>query len=522
MGTPIAETGHARRLVSEQAVQLLLVGSGFVDRLLLTAFMLRVWGVNTFEIWSACIAFAGLVSLFELGFNYYFNNQLTIEMERGDVDAFRRTLATGNLIFGLVGLFGILFSVIVIWSTDPTGSGYQSDAMWAATLLSVAAATRLAMCAINAQYRANRQFARFALIAVIAEVGRILAIFALVLTGFGLLGVALGSAVTTIGILFVFVMVDTTRRFFPHRYVVAWPYRRELWRITTMSSLYLGQLIPVVLWTSLPVLYLQNLGMASGMLASFVLLRTLANVARTPMQSLGVVYGQECGRRIAVEDLPGALRVVASGARLFAVLSGLTSGLLLFGGYHITKLWTGSAGLYDPLLMAGAVAPMVIAAATVLVHNVLICAQAPARPAIARWLQMVVTVVAYLLLPWLSPPVRMMMALAIGEIAGYAPLAYDAMARLIPGTGIGFHLRNIAVVLGSFALGGVTIEAVLYVTGTSDSFRLMLALGVTAVLFGIYILLFGIPGEDRRRLWRQTVQPQLARFGLAAPHVGDK
>ncbi len=517
MSQPKTETGHARRLVSEQLAQLILVASGFFDRLVLTAIVLRFWGIATFEIWSAAIAITALISLFELGFNIYFNNQMTMEMERGDVDTYRRTLASGNTIFAATGVLALILALGFIWTSDPTGSGRQLDAMLAASALCIAASARISLCAVYAMYRANREYARFAFLSAFAEFLRVIGIVASVVLGAGLLGAAIVSASITIAVTVVFVLVDTNRRFHPHKLVFGWPARHELRRMLSMSLLYLAQLIPVILWTSLPVLYLQNLGLASGMLAGFVLIRTLANIARTPMQSLGTVFGQECGRCIAVGDLPGALRVLQNGARLFAVTSGLMSGLLLIGGAQITKVWTGSTALYDPAMMAAAIIPMALVTATLLVHNVLMCAQAPARPAAARWVQLLVSVVTYLLLPGLAPPLRMMVALAAGEIAGYAPVAYDAMARLIPGSGIRFHVINVAAVLASIGLGGGTMHLMLMLFGTADTVSIILALAVTGLLFALYILVFGIGRKERLLLLNQFILPTFRRFRFTGP-----
>jgi len=70
---------HLRRIVLEQISQVIAVAAGLIDRIILTAVLFRVWGASLFEIWSACLAVTRLVSLFEFGFNLYFNNRLMIE-----------------------------------------------------------------------------------------------------------------------------------------------------------------------------------------------------------------------------------------------------------------------------------------------------------------------------------------------------------------------------------------------------------------------------------------------------------
>ena len=45
-----------------------------------------------------------------------------------------------------------------------------------------------------------------------------------------------------------------------------------------------------------------------------------------------------------------------------------------------------------------------------------------------------------------APTERMMLALSIGEILGFAPVAYYAAAQLVPGLGLRFHARCLAMV----------------------------------------------------------------------------
>lgn len=507
-------TGRAGRLFSEQAGQLLFVASGFLDRLILSAVIIRFWGINDFETWSTCIAIAGLVNIFELGFNFYFNNQIMIFRERGEDQQFERTLAIGNTIFASISACAIISSLLFIWFFDPVGAGDDLAFKISASAISVAAGARLAMCAINALYRANRQYARFAFILAFAEILRVLTVLISILVGFDIVNSAINSSVMTISALCVFVYFDTRKRFAPHRHRFAIPSSAEFVSIIKMSLLFFGNILPITIWTSVPVLFLQSIQLAAGLLGAFILIRTLASVARTPMQSLGIVYGQECGRCIAVGDLSGALRVLRSGARLFSVLSGLLSGLLLVAGANIIQIWSGGAASYDEALMVAAVAPLLLVTMTVLVDNVLMGAQSPARSAIARWVQMTTTVLTYALLNDLNPSLRMMVALAVGEIVGYAPIAYHAMARLIPGAGLVFHIRNIVVVIASAGLGGLTVKAVFYCVGTSGFASIAAALVLTGAIYGLYLLAFGVGGNDRKLMWTQVILPLLIRLRL--------
>ena len=74
---------NLKRLIAEQASQVLAIAVSFMDRLLLTAIVYRVWGTAVFEQWSFCIATAGLVAMFEFGVNLYLTNRIAMETEKG-------------------------------------------------------------------------------------------------------------------------------------------------------------------------------------------------------------------------------------------------------------------------------------------------------------------------------------------------------------------------------------------------------------------------------------------------------
>jgi hypothetical protein len=252
---------------------------------------------------------------------------------------------------------------------------------------------------------------------------------------------------------------------------------------------------------------LQKMDLAPGLLASFVLIRTLSNVARTPLQSMGIVMGQEAGRRIAVGDLEGARRVIETTGRLFAVVSGLTSGLLLAGGESLTWYWTGNRELFDGPLMAAAAMPMVITPTALLAHNVLSSYQAPIMPAIARWAQLAITAIAYLAFSNQSPPVRMMISLSIGEVVGYAPVAYWSTSQLVPRLGPTFYAWSLGLVLACTLVSTIVTSLLLSFVVPFGDVATLAGFGAIAAIFGIGILFIGVGPEGRRQLVDQTIKP---------------
>jgi hypothetical protein len=441
------DTEHLPRLIREQLGQIMVTLVGFADRLLLSALLIRIWGTESFEHWSAVLAFAGFGSLFEFGFNLYYNNKIMSETEQGRHEDAAKSLAEANMVMVMCALLGCLTMVAVAWSVQIVGTTDTHDGMLAAILLSASTAARLLIVGVSAQYRSNRAYARFANISATAELVRIAAVAAAVLAGADVLIAAIVASVAQLLMPVFFVLVDTTRRFPPHRIAFQIPRGGRLREALGMSGAYFGQLIPNILWLSFPILFLQSLSLATGAVAAFVLIRTLANLARTPLQSLGVVIGLECGRRIALSDQAGALAAFTGGARLFAVLGGLACGVVVFAGRDILAIWIGSAAMFDFPLAVAAMLPMLFGSSMILAHNVLVASNAPFLALAARWLQLALTILAYFVLPVSEPGLRVMAALAAGELLGYLPLAYVAVARLIPSIGFSFHLRYVLLSL---------------------------------------------------------------------------
>jgi hypothetical protein len=503
------ERSHTSRLLSEQVSQALLIAIGFVDRILATSLLFRLWDLRTFETWAACLALAGFVSLFEFGFNLYFNNRITIETEQGRHEDMRRTYFAANGIFALCGLT----SAIGMSGAALVTQGF-SEASLASILLCLAGSAKLAMSGTNALYRANRAYDRFALIQLSSEAGRIgLTIFA-VLAG-GSLALAAGlSSLAVVLVSVIFLAIDSRRRFYPHSLKIVWLDKGIAREAFGTSSAYFAQLVPVILWTSLPVLVLTDhlVGTATaGVIASFVLIRTLSNLARTPLQIFGIVFGQECGRRLALAEYDGALETLQSAARLFATLSGCATGLLVAGGAQIIAIWTGDARVFQPEIMAAAMAPMALAASSVLAHNVLVASNAPFHAAAGRWLQVLITCAWYLLGPGDNAAVRMMVALSLGELFGYAPLAYLAIARLIPGAGVTFQLRIAIITLFcALAMGGLVRLCLSVFVGWPQGG--VIALGVAMAVAASAVPFVGLGRRDRDRVWHHAILPVWSRI----------
>ena len=518
------QNNHTKRLLDEQAVQLLNTAAGFIDRLVLTAILLRVWETKTFETWSALAAFATLASLFEFGFNLYFNNRITFQMERGDNVGAAHTYRVANTVLLASTVIGIAVMAFAASTIGP--DAVRDDPLTALGLVSLVLASflRLMMAGPSALYRANRQYARLTLILTAGEFARIGGIMAAAMIGGGIGGAGL-AALGIQTIVFVYItFIDTRRRYYPFEFGFAIPRGEILREGLAKSTGYFSQLFPVILWTSLPILFLERESVVPGVLTGFIIVRTLSNVARTPLQSFGVVVGQEFGRRIAVSDQHGAFQTFERSARLFSVLAGIGVGMLIVGGEHVIAIWAGDDSLFSLTLLGVGLAPMLLAPASLLAHNALLASNSPYIAAVARWFQVALTVLAWLVVPIDDHAIRMMVALAVGEVAGYAPAAYFAVGRMIPEAGVGFHGRNILFSLASAGFAAVVTAALMQLTNalvrSPNSILMMISFVIAGLFCGVFAIVVGFSKDSRDRLLNEVMKTRVFRLGMTG--IGKK
>jgi hypothetical protein len=493
---------NLNRLLKEQAAQALSVGVLLLDRVVLTAVLYRTWDRATFERWSALLAVAGLLGLFELGFNLYVNNRLTIEMERGNHAMAARIYASTNFLLVLSAIAGLVCLGLLYFFDEIPVDGLAGELSPGLVLamLALGTALRTSACGAYALYRANRQYSRLVLILSLGEFLRIVLTAGVVLLGGQLAAAGFATLIAVVGFQYGYILLDTGRRFAPHRFAVSVPTNKELREAAAISSGYFAHNVPPVLLINVPVIVLAYLEAAPGAVSIFVLLRTMTGMPRAILQTLGIVAGQECGRRLAVGDGYGALATIEHGSRAFASISGLTAGFLLAAGAVIGILWTGSSDIVRFDLMLAGLAPMLLAPVSPLAQTTLASTNTPAFPALGRWYQLLITALAAVLLPIENLALRMLVALSLGEIFGFAILAYVGMSRLVPAARWAFHAKALATCLASAVFGFTTTYGLLLVAGSHGRAATIAALGLALLLCSLSLIWFGLEPGARSAL----------------------
>jgi hypothetical protein len=493
---------HLSRLIKEQAGQAFSICTQLIDRVVLTAVLYRNWDAVTFERWSALLAAAGLLTLFEFGFNFYVNNRLTIETERGKYADAACIYASMNFLLASSAVAGLFCLGLLYFFKQLPIDGVQSEVSvgFVLCLLAVGTALRTSACGAYALYRANRQYSRLAFILPFTELFRIVLTAGVVLLGGQLMAAGFATLVAVAGFQYGYIIFDTSRRFAPHRFMLSVPTIKELREAMAISSGYFAQNVPLVLLMHMPVIILAHLEAGPGAVSVFVLLRTLTGLPRAILQALGIVAGQECGRRLAVGDSRGALETVEHGSRAFSSMSGLATGFLLAAGPDIGTLWTGNSEIVRFNLLLAGLAPMLLAPVSPLAHNVLASTNTPALAALGRWSQLLLTALAALLLPIEDLALRMLVALGIGEVSGFAILAYVGMARLVPQGALALHTKALAICLASAGFGFAVTHGLLLLAVSHGLSVTTTALVLAVLLCGLGFMGLGLEPSMRTAL----------------------
>lgn len=500
----------------EQVGQVIAILAGLIDRVVLAGVLLRIWGISKFETWSVILAVSGLVSLAEFGFSLYFNNRLMQETEQGRLKDSQRTFRIANTIFGVVAVFGFVSLALGILCLPVEGIVGDPVAAWSVLILGACTSLRIGFSASLSLYRANRQYGRLVLILSLGEILRVMAAIVVCSLGGGLLEVSIAAGLAAVIPQVVYPVLEARRRFLPHRWGFAIPSSVELRQALSISSAFFAQSVPIILLGTVPVLLLGKAGTEVGMLASFVLVRTLSGLPRTILQQFGIVLGQECGRRLAIGDCAGTMWIVAESARLYSIVSGLATGFLIVSGQEVVLLWTGTQGHFRLDYLICAALPMALTANSVLAHNILIATNAPFSAAAGRWTQFALTVVLIVLSPSQDLGLSLFIALSMGEILGFAPLAYLGVSRLVRGAGMRFHLKELVPSILSVPIGMGVSFGVSAITNPLTSVGRCSTIAIALILNGFIAIYFGLRPHFRRALLHQFMQPQLARlrFGV--------
>lgn len=450
-----------RRPLIDLGAQLAPIVATLVERILLTALVVRRLGVERFEMWSLILATVTLLTLVDLGTRLTFSNRMAAAANRGDVARavaiYRESnsifLGLGMLVFGLTLAFAFWTPVQHLLGFDRP---LDNSERVVAACLGLGIAVRMAVGNVSAVYRVNMSFARGTIVIAVSEVARAIAMVVAVIVWPSLLAPAIATVAVTIATYGVLIPVDLARLYVPYRFAFSRPTAISLHRAVPESVMFATSYLPNVLLVQIPVMLVGSRS-ASGALAAFVLMRTISNSLRSLTQSFLGVLGMELGR-LESQDRMLELRIAYSRLSLLVSVSfGAICGFVWNWADLLVTWWTGRVALFDPTLLAVMLAPLVIAPVAQLTIPFLTYAHRPGRVAASIVAQVLAVFVLALAIPGHSLALRLSLAISGGEILALAPIAYFSANQIVGGQVAKFALINMLVSLGAAGAVGVIV-----------------------------------------------------------------
>ena len=392
-----------RRPLLDLGSQSLTILSLLIERLFVVGLLVHRLGVAQFERWSLIVATVTMLTMIDLGTQTTFSNRMSRAAHRGDIAEAIEIFRQSNTIFAALAAIVTAATVSVALSGSVQNwLGFQplldGQEQLVALALGVSVALKLATTNFTGVYRANLAFARGTLISAINEIFRIgCGIAGLLLFG-SMAALAIAMLAATALSMALVVPLDIRRRFLGF----AWTWRRPR-HLTTHRSLpeslmFAAMYLPSVVLTQVPVLLIGTRA-AQGVLAGYVLLRTIANVVRMLSQRVTTILGMDLGR-LETQSRLGELQTAYRQLSIIVAVSFAIAGTLLWTwGGLLLHLWAGPAVHYEPLLLAIMLLPLMIIPGTQINIQLLTYGHRPGSFAAAVIVQTVGAALLAFLLP---------------------------------------------------------------------------------------------------------------------------
>lgn len=412
------------------SVQIAQFGVTILDRVLLTALLIRGWGVDTFSDWATINSFIGLLVIADLGFQTYLGNVLSRAGARGRLRAFSRIVAYGLVFYA--GVAALLLVLIVtlfgIFDLHAVLSLRTDDLALTFVVLAIQQTLRIVRSAVTQIYRGMGDFHWFLYIDLRA-------------TGVGLtagaVAVAFGASPLVVALLYLAsevllgsgaALLHVRKRYPALRMRFRFPTLQRV-RLTARALRWYG-LDQILNYTvlNIPVLIIAWLGLGGPLLVTFVLQRTLVNVARTAGQNLSIAAGVELSR-LAQSGSRNIRPGVEALVRVNAALAGLmTSGLVAYGA-PIVGLWTGRPELGSLTVLSWLLLPVIALAPATPLKILLLYGDRMRPQALAGIIQVCIVIPGCVMAGAAYGIVGIAATLAIGEIVAMAIVSPILAAR---------------------------------------------------------------------------------------------
>jgi len=391
-----------------------------LDRILVVGLLLRYWGPDKFSDWSVLQAAAMLLSFAELGMQFYFLNLQQAAFARGDRDAFARAVALalgayGGLSVALAAALTMVVSFIPSIFTLQTLDPSESRVVF--LLLGLGVISGFGRAVVSSVYAATARFARGVILQALIQ---------FVLTCTMIAAILLGGGPVALAAIFFLAwgpgglaanLFDMWRTTEWARVAPALPTMRELRDGVRHVKWFAFQQGGPVLWLQLPVMILNYFNIAGALLASFLVLRTCGNLIRQCINFAVVGVGIEIAAILHRDSERRALHLAQDTGMLISALSGAMAAVLLGMGEPLIRYWTRDPALFDPVIAALLVAPVVLTAPLQSIISLLLFSNQSAAVGIPSLLQVAFSFFLCVAGAWWFGVIGVAAGLALAETA---------------------------------------------------------------------------------------------------------
>jgi O-antigen/teichoic acid export membrane protein len=513
-----------KRISQSFSAQLLRLLVSFADRFIVVGVLVRVWGPDAFADWSVVLSCASLLALGEMGLNIYYGNVWQKAHVAGDEAGFQRMVSVALGTSLLLGTILAAIGFVLLAMLDlPSLVGVRTLAPAAAVLmlqiLAVAAVSRIVRGAISPIYRGHQAYARGVVVDVAFMAALIVGMVTAALLGAGPVMMAAVYLAVDLIAGWGLMLRDLSRRWPELSFRPALPTRSEFGALTgQVRWLAVQQGVPVA-WLQVPVVLLGAFAAAGTSLVSFLILRTLVNMARQFASMLSISSGIEIANtHYAGRSADVGRQLSTLGYMLSAVSAGIAVAVALFGRSFVTH-WTGLPELFDPAIAIALFGSALIATPSTPLSSFAILANLPRPAAIASIVQLAVGVAACAALAAGYGATGAAIGLAAGEIIGLGVVLPMLAARQAGLDYLPYFARCVLVMTGVAIWTGLIGLALLAVFDTAGVLGFMAA-GVLWGVLGLAPAMYAsLPAAHRARFQNAAVNRWRAMRRAAATHT---
>jgi len=484
--------------------QALSLGISFFDRIVVVALLVRSLGVDAYADWVSLGALAGLLGSAEFGVAFYFGNALQRAHATGDEAAFQRLVGVALGVLGAVASAQALAAAILLSAVDLSRLATlralsPEAATLCAALLCAAVVSRILRGGLVQIYRGRGQYARGALVDLVAVAAVSLSAALVALAGSGPTALALAALVVDLVFGWGVVLIDIARRFGFLRLQPRAPHRAEcddMFACLRWSALYQA-CAGLLLWA--PPLILGAAGAPAAAVVAFTVMRTLVNLGRLASGMVVNAIAVELTADVHLDRRAAIAGRVSQLGRFTAVATAVMAVAGLWYGAEALLLWTGRADLFERSVLAALFAGAFAAAVAGPLQTLLAFANAPRTAGLAALVNAAIGLPLAAAGAAAFGAAGLAFGLAAGEVAASVVTLGPALAGRLPTPGGPYALRCI----GAASASGLWCAAV--ATGL-DAAPMAGAVGFAARIAGFAVfaavpaLLLAVPVEVRRRL----------------------